>query len=287
MIGWNMAPLADVLEVQNGFAFKSALFSETTGVPLIRIRDLKRESGTAVSYAGEYDPQYLVQPGDFLIGMDGEFRCHEWGGPQALLNQRVCKLKSFSDNLMPRFLYYGINKYLKEIENRTSFTTVKHLSSKTIKSIVFPLPPLDEQRRIVAVLDEAFKGLDRARALAEANLHNAQDFLALIVEHELAASDSSWTQTTIAEVCSRFEYGTSSKSQPSGRVPVLRMGNLQGGEVDWSDLVYSDNPDDILKYELQPSDVLFNRTNSLENVGKTAIYRGEKSVIFAGYLIRL
>ena len=174
MNGWDLVSLGDVLDVQNGFAFKSAFFRETTGVPLIRIRDLKSESGTAVSYVGDFDPQYIVQPGDFLIGMDGEFRCHEWGGPQALLNQRVCKLNNFSDKLLPRFLYYGINKHLKEIEDRTSFTTVKHLSSKTVKLIVFPLPPLEEQRRIVAVLDEAFEGLDRARAHAEANSSRQQ-----------------------------------------------------------------------------------------------------------------
>jgi type I restriction enzyme S subunit len=171
---WPKVQLRDVLEVQNGFAFSSKKFSEKGGVPLIRIRDLKDNGASAVGFLGDYDVAYVVNDGDLLIGMDGAFRCYEWRGGPALLNQRVCRLVNFDSQLHPRFLFYGINKYLKEIEDETSFTTVKHLSSKTVKAIEFPLPPLEEQKRIVAVLDQAFAALDRARALAEANLSDAE-----------------------------------------------------------------------------------------------------------------
>jgi type I restriction enzyme S subunit len=76
--------------------------------------------------------------------MDGEFGCYEWKGDNALLNQRVCRLQDFSEKLEPRFLFYGINKYLKEIEDATTFTTVKHLSSKQISKIEILLPPIAE-----------------------------------------------------------------------------------------------------------------------------------------------
>lgn len=82
-----------------------------------------------------------------------------------------------------------------------------------------------------------------------------------------------------------LKYGTAKKSDASGNVVVLRMGNLQQGEIDWSDLAYSNDPDDIEKYKLFPGDVLFNRTNSAALVGKTAIYRGEHPAIYAGYLL--
>src|SRR5690606_11353257 len=107
--------------------------------------------------------------------MDGEFGCHEWKGEPALLNQRVCRLRNFTGKLLPRFLYYGINKYLKEIEDATSFTTVKHLSSKTVLSIEFPHPSLSEQQRIVAKLDEAFAALAEAQANVERNRANARE----------------------------------------------------------------------------------------------------------------
>ena len=83
------------------------------------------------------------------------------------------------------------------------------------------------------------------------------------------------------------EYGTSAKSAGSGEVPVIRMGNLQKGRIDWDDLVFTSEEEEIEKYQLRPNDVLFNRTNSPELVGKTAIYRGERPAVFAGYLVRV
>ena len=83
------------------------------------------------------------------------------------------------------------------------------------------------------------------------------------------------------------KYGTATKSAKSGTVPVLRMGNIQNAKLDWADLVYSSDGDEIAEYLLRDGDILFNRTNSPELVGKTAIYRGERTAIFAGYLIRV
>ncbi len=97
----------------------------------------------------------------------------------------------------------------------------------------------------------------------------------------------SWGYVFLSKLSSSFNYGTSTKSQPSGEVPVLRMGNIQGGRIDWGNLVYTSNVDEIEKYTLEPKTVLFNRTNSPELVGKTAIYRGERPAVFAGYLIRI
>ena len=83
------------------------------------------------------------------------------------------------------------------------------------------------------------------------------------------------------------KYGTSKKSVPSGILPVLRMGNIQDGEIVFDKLVFSNDLDDNKKLLLQYGDLLFNRTNSAELVGKTAIFRGQRNAIFAGYLILL
>lgn len=91
----------------------------------------------------------------------------------------------------------------------------------------------------------------------------------------------------MGNLCNGLQYGSSKKSSKEGDIPVLRMGNIQEGHIDWSDLVYSSDPDEIKKYNLLPNTVLFNRTNSPELVGKTGIYRGGQPAIFAGYLIRI
>ena len=172
--GWQRKKLADVLKIQNGYAFDSKNFNSSKGMPLVRIRSLKLGIEAETFFDGPYDDKYVVKAGDLLIGMDGEFGCYEWKGEPSLLNQRVCRLQDFTGQLIPKFLFYGVNDYLKAIEDVTGFTTVKHLSSKQILDIDFPVPPLPEQHRIVAILDAAFDGIATARANAEKNLHSAR-----------------------------------------------------------------------------------------------------------------
>ena len=96
-----------------------------------------------------------------------------------------------------------------------------------------------------------------------------------------------WAWSHLGCSSSGPEYGTAAKSSTQGEVPVVRMGNIQNGRIDWADLVYTSDKEEIARYSLQPGDVLFNRTNSPELVGKTAIYRGERPALFAGYLVRV
>ncbi len=96
-----------------------------------------------------------------------------------------------------------------------------------------------------------------------------------------------WAWCRIFSITGDLPYGTAQKSSSSGKMAVLRMGNLQSGEIDYTDLVYSSDDNDIKKYSLQKNDLLFNRTNSAEWVGKTAIYRGDIPAIYAGYLVRM
>jgi restriction endonuclease S subunit len=96
-----------------------------------------------------------------------------------------------------------------------------------------------------------------------------------------------WPMVELSEVCDGFQYGSSLKSSDNGEVVCLRMGNIQNGEIDWSDLKFAPPDEDFEKYLLSPNDVLFNRTNSPIHVGKTGIYRGGRRAVFAGYLIRL
>jgi len=107
------------------------------------------------------------------------------------------------------------------------------------------------------------------------------------LEESLFGLPDEWSFVALDKLCIGFQYGTSTKSDPEGLVPVLRMGNLQNGAIDWAALVYTSDNNEIDKYGLKAGDVLFNRTNSPELVGKTSIYRGERPAIFAGYLIKI
>ena len=144
--------LTEVCDIQYGYPFDSSKFSESEGVPLIRIRDVTRGYSETFT-TEEYNPEYLVYTGDLLVGMDGEFNIAKWGETPALLNQRVCRLipKSSIDK---GYLYYYMPTVLSQIEAKTPFVTVKHLSAKELNKVKISLPSLDEQRKIAAVLDK-------------------------------------------------------------------------------------------------------------------------------------
>ena len=98
----------------------------------------------------------------------------------------------------------------------------------------------------------------------------------------------SWVWCRLEDIVCELKYGTSEKSSSVGKIAVLRMGNITNvGTIDYSNLVYSSNDEDIEQYSLEKDDLLFNRTNSSEWVGKTAIYKEEQPAIYAGYLIRI
>lgn len=204
---WRTKKLGELLEIQNGFAFNSKFFSSDGTMPLIRIRDLKDGINTETRYSGDYDQKYIVEAGDLLIGMDGEFGCYEWKGSTALLNQRVCRLQNFKQTLHPRFVFYGINSFLKDIEELTGFTTVKHLSSKQVLGIEFPVPPLHEQQRIVIILDKAFEGIATATANAEKNLANARELFQGYLQSVFDQTGKAWHKRRLGDVVTRLTNG--------------------------------------------------------------------------------
>lgn len=160
---WSRVLLGEIATIQNGFAFKSSLFTKDDAIPLIRIRDVGKDQ-TETNYNGEYDPSYIVKKGDLLVGMDGDFNCDRWRGQRGLLNQRVCRIKLTSDMYHPKLLDYALPGYLKAINDNTSSVTVKHLSSKSIAEIPLPLPPMEQQKFIVAEIEKQFSRLDEAVA---------------------------------------------------------------------------------------------------------------------------
>ena len=169
--GVELVKFTDYANVQYGFAFDAKKFTEDpVYLPLIRIRDIV--SGTASTYySGKYSPEYIVEPGDILVGMDGNFNLGVWKDSAGLLNQRVCKLFSKDESiLLNGFIKYYMKPIFNKIEQQTSAGSVKHLSAKTINGIKIHLPPLPIQQHIVEVLDtfnDAISNLEEELALRE------------------------------------------------------------------------------------------------------------------------
>jgi type I restriction enzyme S subunit len=157
---WAVRKVREVARVINGFPFDAGRFSQSTGYPLIRIRDLNR-ARTATRYDGPFVESARVNPGDVLVGMDGDFNVGTWRGAEpALLNQRMCCIRS-ADPATERLLFYLLPQPLKQINEVTWSTTVKHLASGQVERIQLCLPPLPEQAAIVRFLDHADRRIRR------------------------------------------------------------------------------------------------------------------------------
>lgn len=314
---WKRRPLGEVAEITNGYAFKSKNFVPSDGMPLIRIRDIFNEQ-TAVRYLGAYDRRYLVQPGDLLVGMDGDFNSARWRGPEALLNQRVCKLKPDPAQLDVDFLTYLLPGYLQAIHDLTSSTTVTHLSSRDVAQIPIPVPALEEQREIARLLAVAESKRGSCAEYLTATQRAIRRFrtsvLAAASSGRLTASwrededggpvPAGWRLLPVGDIAERVTKGTTPTSYghrfTDSGIAFIKVENLRDGRIDRPSIhsfIATDTHRAQERSILREGDVLFSIAGT---IGRTAvvqrddlpantnqalaIIRGTSHLFDAGYL---
>lgn len=284
---WERVRLCEVADVLNGFAFKSAYFDKASGVPLIRIRDVGRDT-TDTNYTGEFDSIYMVAPGELVIGMDGDFRVARWRGPAALLNQRVCKVTVRDSGLYePALLLHVLPGYLDAVHAHTSSVTVKHLSSRTVQELPLPLPPLNEQRRIVAAIEEHLSRLDSADASLAAALRRLEPLRESVF---LATNHVDWPRRSLGELLREpLRNGHSAKASTSGTIRTLTLSAVTRDEfTDENTKLTAADPSKVASLWLEPGDIFVERSNTPELVGTAALYEGPREwAIFPDLLIRV
>lgn len=136
---WTKTDIYSLANIIYGAPFASKQFNTAgEGKPIIRIRDLKDQQ--FATYTTEVHPKgYLLQPGDIVVGMDGEFRPYIWGNDEAWLNQRVCVFENKRPN-GKAFLYFTIKPLLYSIEQTQVATTVIHIGKKDYDAFEITLP---------------------------------------------------------------------------------------------------------------------------------------------------
>jgi len=166
---------------------------------------------------------------------------------------------------------------------------MRHVTKAVFESEPVPLPPLPNQRHIVAKLDGIAAKVDEGRELSRRAAEDTGRLLASEVVDAFARRGAGWPRGVLGDYVAEMRYGTSARTRhdPSG-TPVLRMGNIQSGRLDTSDLKHLHMTDaDRTRYLLRPGDILVNRTNSAELVGKSAVFDLGGEYGFASYLIRI
>jgi len=216
---WQRVKLGDIANLTNGFAFKANHFSDAAGTPLLRIRDIIKGEVETYYNAPVDDPKMpYVSNGEIVVGMDGDFNSRIWAGGNTLINQRVCTLQADEQFYSQKLLSFALPAYLKLINDHTSSVTVKHLSSKTVHNIPLPLPPFNEQQRIVQKIDTLFaqidRGQDAVREVQKLLIRYRQSVLKAAVTGELTAdwrAERAGTLEHGRDVVARIQQGRCSQ----------------------------------------------------------------------------
>ena len=201
-----------------------------------------------------------------------------------------CVLRPRSEVANGAYLFHWVRspRFVGEMVRRATGASYPAVSDRIVFESKIPLPPLPEQRRIAEILDKA-DALRTKRRAALVQLDTLTQSIFLDMFGDPATNPKGWPVRTIRDLLESASYGTSEKAEATGEFPVLRMNNItRTGEMDTAELKYMDLKEDQReRYLVRTGDVLFNRTNSVELVGKTGIYREANPMAYAGYLIRL
>lgn len=292
---WQICQLGDVLTLINGRAYKKEEML-TEGVPILRIQNLNGGNKWFYSNLELQEDKYCYK-NDLLYAWSATFGPYwsKWDH-KLIYHYHIWKIET-SPALNKQFAYYALLNITEALKASAHGVAMPHITKAGMEAWEIQLPPISEQKIIAEKLNTLLAQVESTKARLEQIPQILKRFrqavLGAAVSGKLTedwrdnSSLSGWIEGKLGEFIKKPSYGTSSKSNKEGLIPVLRMGNLQGGKLDWTDLVYTSDTIEIEKYKLEYNDVLFNRTNSPELVGKTAIYKSEQPAIYAGYLIRV
>lgn len=195
-------------------------------------------------------------------------------------------LVAHKEVLLPKYLYYFCVNF--DFERLNTTVTIPSLTKANLLQIEIRVPDMDIQQNIVSVLDKICYLIE----LRQKELYNLDQLVkSRFIEMfgVYPANPMGWEIGTIRDIVTEVRYGSSRPAVDGGKYPYLRMNNITyGGELDLSDTKRIDIPDNELdKRTVRRGDVLFNRTNSKELVGKTCVYDRDEMMVLAGFVIRI
>ncbi len=245
--GWQTKKLADLVEVQNGYAFSSKNYSES-GHFLMRIGNVQN------GYISTADPKFIKLPADgslqrFVLSEDdilvsltgnvGRVGVIQESHLPAALNQRVARISIRKDSPATRellLLFLCSDWFREELIGAGHGAAQQNVSTKDLVEIEIPVPPLAEQQRIVGLLDEAFEGLATAKANAEKNLQNARALFESHLQSVFTQRGKGWEQKTLEEIATTFGRGKSKhrpRNEPrlyGGKYPFIQTGDIRNAD---------------------------------------------------------
>jgi len=281
--GWRESTLGELGRHLNGRAFKKDEW-KASGRPIVRIQNLTGSSQSFNYFQGEVEDRYLVRPGDLLVSWAATLGAYFWNGPEAVLNQHIFKVES---NVEPRFHKHLLDHKLSDLMRHTHGSGMVHITRGRFDAVPVVIPPQDEQRRIVDLLEDHLSRLDAA----DAYLNTAQRRDA-VLHDQLLANELAAVPSDDVSLGELLAVGLSNgKSVPTqeGGFPVLRLTALQEGRIDLAERKEGAwNAGDAARFLVQRGDFLISRGNgSLRLVGRGGLVdQDPDAVAFPDTLIR-
>lgn len=249
---WEMAELGGIAQFQNGYGFSSDQWEES-GLPIIRIQNLTGTGDEFNYYSGDVDEKYHVREGDLLFSWSGTIEAFWWSGPHGILNQHIYKVNPH-DKADKRYVHWLLKYCSKVLEKMKQGAAMQHIKKGMVTGFEVPLPPLEEQERIVEVLDAGFESLDRVDELSERVDEYSEEFINSLSHHMFAPEEvpEDWNRVAISELATRLRSTVDPSESPdteyeyysfpafdSEGSPVVTQGSeinsrkreLEGGEL--------------------------------------------------------
>ncbi|HWO72880.1 MAG TPA: restriction endonuclease subunit S [Dehalococcoidia bacterium] len=297
--GWRIAPLGELATIVMGQSPPSSRVNETgEGQPFIQGNaEFGFRHPTPVKWC--ISPPKEALPGDILVSVRAPVGELNIADRPLAIGRGLAAIRF--DGADRSFGWYVLHLAIRQATRVSQGSTFLAIGSRELRALPVLVPPLPEQRKIAEILSAVDDAIEKTEAVIEQVRRVKQGLAQQLLTRGLPGRHTHFKQTEVGEIPAcwevvrlgqiihRCQYGLSAPliSEPVG-VPVLRMNNLAGGGIDTTDLKYvvlSEN--DRKVYGLRPGDLLFNRTNSQDLVGKVSLFNLKSEMAFASYLLRL
>jgi len=284
--GWTQTTLGALGRYVNGRGFKKSEWG-VAGRPIIRIQNLTG-SGTSFNYYdGPVEERYVVRDGDLLVSWAATLGAYVWRGPEALLNQHIFRVES---NIDPGFHKYLLEFKLQELMRHTHGSGMVHITKGNFDSVPVALPAIDEQRRIVEILEDHLSRLDAAQrglVLAASKAKAWADGVA-----DAALFGHGHLLRHVGDLLREgLRNGHSAPASQSGIRGLRTLTLTAVTRSEFSDRytkLTSADPGKVADLWLKAGDILVQRSNTPDLVGSAALYSGADDwSIFPDLMIRL
>ncbi len=306
---WTWHPIGELFELGAGKTMNAAARNGPSKTPFLRTSNVLWDEIdlTTVDEMSMSDHELStksLRQGDLLVCEGGEIgRAAIWNGEIEIMSfqNHLHRLRPIVSDIEPRFYVFFLQSAFTQLgifEGAGNKTTIPNLSRNRLSELQVPRPPLSEQQAVNAVLGQvrdAIRIQEQIIAVAQELKRAAMKMLfthgvrgEAQKETEIGLMPEGWEVVPIGDLAHQLQYGLSVRGEKSGRYPILRMNCQQDGKVVMRDLQYVNIDEETAGvYRVHPGDILFNRTNSYELVGRTAIVETTTDAVFASYLVRV